>query len=137
MGHRSIQRRRVQLAGRDGKERCYFCGDRFSDARNGSATVDHLVPESRGGTHELANLVLACAVCNRRKRAMSADEFETTAYLEARRRQVFGGELRRFRSTHPALTFASQGWSCSLCGLTGSHADSPSLRPCLVPLAVD
>lgn len=33
------------------------------------ATIDHVVPLSRGGTDDLDNLVLACNVCNARKGA--------------------------------------------------------------------
>lgn len=32
-----------------------------------AATVDHVVPLARGGTHDLDNLVLACMGCNCRK----------------------------------------------------------------------
>lgn len=32
-----------------------------------AATVDHVIPRSRGGTHSLGNLVIACVPCNSAK----------------------------------------------------------------------
>lgn len=41
---------------------CAYCG---SD--NGPFEIDHIVPWSRGGTHDRSNLTLACQWCNRSK----------------------------------------------------------------------
>lgn len=58
------------LAADDGW-RCWLCGgDIDPDAPAGSrhsATVDHVVPRSRGGGSERANLRLAHRVCNQRR----------------------------------------------------------------------
>lgn len=48
------------LRDRDGGWVCHWCG------RYGN-TLDHLVPQSIGGTDELDNLVLACMDCNSRR----------------------------------------------------------------------
>ncbi len=40
--------------------RCAYCG-------GAADTVDHVHPRSRGGQHEWANVVAACARCNHRK----------------------------------------------------------------------
>lgn len=40
--------------------RCAYCG-------GGADTVDHVLPRSRGGRHEWANVVAACVRCNHRK----------------------------------------------------------------------
>ncbi|WP_084780824.1 HNH endonuclease [Planobispora rosea] len=53
-----------QLAKRDGAV-CFYCADPFADLA--AATLDHLVPSSRGGTWARANLVLACEPCNQAK----------------------------------------------------------------------
>jgi 5-methylcytosine-specific restriction endonuclease McrA len=51
--------------------RCQLCGcelnmaTRWPDPR--TPTRDHIVPLSKGGTHERGNLQLACAECNIRK----------------------------------------------------------------------
>lgn len=50
--------RRGVLA-RDGR-RCGYCG-------GAAATVDHILPRSRGGGNSWANTVASCADCNQRK----------------------------------------------------------------------
>ena len=43
---------------------CTYCGRRYaSDDLN----VDHIVPKSKGGKREWANVTTACATCNKRK----------------------------------------------------------------------
>lgn len=54
-----LSRRAVLM--RDGR-RC-----QFSHCERAASTVDHLVPRSRGGTHEWTNVVAACSQCNTRK----------------------------------------------------------------------
>ena len=41
---------------------CAYCG-----TTRGRLTVDHLVPQSKGGTSTLNNMVPACEACNQRK----------------------------------------------------------------------
>jgi 5-methylcytosine-specific restriction endonuclease McrA len=41
---------------------CRFCGRKI--AKREDATVDHLLPQSRGGLDTPANLALACSQCN-------------------------------------------------------------------------
>ena len=62
---------------------CYYCGrllktyDKNPD--NGgwgdSATRDHVVPKSKGGTGSRGNLVHCCWTCNQRKGSRSHDEY--------------------------------------------------------------
>lgn len=57
--------------------RCQLCGDKTQ--RTGwpnpkRATLDHIVPLSRGGDHVESNLQCACWVCNARKGARSAND---------------------------------------------------------------
>lgn len=54
---------------RDG-ERCVYCGDEA-----GPFHLDHVVPYSRGGDHEVDNLVVACATCNVSKGAKTLEEW--------------------------------------------------------------
>lgn len=51
---------RRTLISRD-KGICQYCGGHGS-------TIDHIVPRSRGGTHEWTNVALACGPCNSQKR---------------------------------------------------------------------
>lgn len=48
---------------------CYWCGKEVKESgkREVKATVDHLVPVSKGGTHAEHNLVIACEPCNNLK----------------------------------------------------------------------
>ena len=49
-------------------EDCLYCG-------NPATSVDHIVPLSRGGDHELHNLRMICLRCNYAKRELTHDEF--------------------------------------------------------------
>lgn len=58
---------------RDGM-RCHYCGralhvhkNRYSGAPHSYATVDHIIPKSRGGEYETWNLVAACYACNQER----------------------------------------------------------------------
>lgn len=50
---------RAQILDRD-RRTCAYCGSRAS-------TVDHVMPQSRGGRNTWDNLVAACGPCNNRK----------------------------------------------------------------------
>ncbi len=50
---------------------CQYCGVRISLH---TGTRDHVMPRSRGGRDVLANVVTACAPCNRRKEARTPAE---------------------------------------------------------------
>jgi 5-methylcytosine-specific restriction endonuclease McrA len=45
--------------------RCFYCHQNFTKAR--PATMDHVIPLSKGGPHTPENIVAACRVCNSRK----------------------------------------------------------------------
>lgn len=51
--------------------RCAYCRELLG----ASYHVDHMTPIARGGTSDPANLALACARCNLRKRTRTATEF--------------------------------------------------------------
>lgn len=50
---------------------CYWCGIKCGDGFH----VDHYVPLSKGGAHEIANLVIACPSCNIKKNAKDPLDF--------------------------------------------------------------
>jgi len=50
---------------------CFWCGK----AHNGVYQVDHFIPLSKGGVHEISNLVIACPKCNNRKSAKFPEHF--------------------------------------------------------------
>lgn len=53
------------------EKKCRWCG---VDCQN-SFHVDHIVPLSKDGSHELSNLAIACAPCNLRKNAKLPEQF--------------------------------------------------------------
>lgn len=52
--------------------KCGYCGKELF--RNGAATLDHIVPKSRGGKHTKSNLVTACKKCNSKKSNFTLEE---------------------------------------------------------------
>lgn len=51
--------------------RCAYCG------AAGSMEKDHVIPLIRGGRHAIANILPACANCNRRKGALLLVEWRS------------------------------------------------------------
>jgi 5-methylcytosine-specific restriction endonuclease McrA len=61
------RRRRRALLARNGAV-CAYCGKELGTGLPFSrATLDHVVPISRGGRNGLENLILACKLCQRAK----------------------------------------------------------------------
>ena len=50
---------------------CQYCGQK---SRWGELTYDHVVPRSRGGKTNFANIVTACKPCNARKGDLACDD---------------------------------------------------------------
>ncbi|HEY6038723.1 MAG TPA: HNH endonuclease [Kofleriaceae bacterium] len=76
--------------------KCIHCNSRLVVAANGAAlgaaTVEHIVPQTRGGSDDVENLAVACARCNTEKgvrhdhkRGRRLDD--VVALLQARRRE--------------------------------------------------
>ena len=61
---------RRNLFARDGN-RCQYCGDKFPVSE---LSIDHVVPQSRGGGNTWTNLVCACVTCNSRKGSRTPQE---------------------------------------------------------------
>jgi 5-methylcytosine-specific restriction endonuclease McrA len=59
--------------------KCYYC---LAELRKAEATMDHIVPISRGGRSTKGNVVLSCKNCNALKQDMTVVEWE--AYLQER-----------------------------------------------------
>ncbi|MBT7410501.1 MAG: HNH endonuclease [Methylococcales bacterium] len=45
----------------DQKGKCCYCGTKIDDQ---IATLDHVIPKSRGGGNGIDNLVVSCKLCN-------------------------------------------------------------------------
>ena len=55
--------------------RCALTGRRLDD----HAELDHIIPRTRGGTHDLSNLRWVCGEANRAKRNLTDEEFLSLA----------------------------------------------------------
>ena len=73
------------------RKKCWYCG---TPLRRSTATLDHVLPRSRGGDGTPENVVLACRGCNNRKDDMTVDEFRWHLFKERGSKEpvVFHGE---------------------------------------------
>ena len=62
--------RRKEIFERD-KWVCYYCGEEVAEK---NATLDHLVPQSKGGKHTKDNLKTCCLMCNAIKSGKTYEE---------------------------------------------------------------
>lgn len=60
---------------RDGHA-CVYCGSPMN------LTLDHVIPQSRGGSHDAENLVTACRSCNSSKGAKTPAEWEASRRVD-------------------------------------------------------
>lgn len=67
MPYKGVMLTRQNVFKRDGHQ-CQYCGTRKE------LTIDHLIPRSKGGGSDWANLVTACKRCNARKGDYSPEE---------------------------------------------------------------
>lgn len=61
---------------------CIYCGHPLSEE---DASVDHIIPLSRGGLNEPENRVASCCACNSAKGNMMPHRFVSTMRLRQRR----------------------------------------------------
>ena len=66
--------------------RCAYCGV------EAPLQADHRVPLSRGGPHDIENILPACGPCNRRKAAISESEFRERLADDSRLRRKIDDE---------------------------------------------
>ena len=70
--HQQHKRQVKRETFRDCGRRCVYCG---AGLGLDNATLDHVIPLSRGGSHQPGNLVSACHACNQLKGALLPTEF--------------------------------------------------------------
>lgn len=92
---------------------CHYCGvgmTKRGTKEPRSATIDHIIPKSRGGNSSPINTVMCCRKCNNEKGNFTGVEYR--AWIKAARpnKAVFKSEIPDFRDTF----FNNQ---------TGSHYD--------------
>jgi CRISPR/Cas system Type II protein with McrA/HNH and RuvC-like nuclease domain len=94
------------------KRRCVYCGrDLLTDYETfAGVEEDHLIPLSKGGDDTVANVVSACAVCNRLRGHFLPDiplsAGTRTQFLHAIRVYVMGRRAQKMQDfiswTHPS-----------------------------------
>ena len=57
--------------------RCCYCGCKMTEQANhkNSATIDHVLPKSKGGANHPDNYVIACYSCNTKRGSTPAEQF--------------------------------------------------------------
>ena len=68
--HHKVPLTRENVFKRDGYE-CVYCGDN----NHRTLTIDHVIPQSKGGGNTWDNLVTACKKCNGEKADLSLEEY--------------------------------------------------------------
>lgn len=58
---------------------CSYCGSKFKDDL-WDACLDHVIPESRGGSNKHENLIPACRSCNASKSTKTLDEYRLVCW---------------------------------------------------------
>jgi len=98
--HRSPDHRvrlnRRNLYARDGNK-CQYCGKRFPTAE---LSIDHVVPQSRGGGNSWQNLVCACVRCNAKKGNRTPEEAGMHLVNKPRTPRTCSDRLVRLRRRH-------------------------------------
>lgn len=79
-------RRRAKELFKKQNGRCWLCGKQMTMTRglDNSCTVDHFIPQSRGGTHSKKNLRGACRWCNKWRGNRLFSELATLEVLRER-----------------------------------------------------
>lgn len=80
---------------------CFWCGIETTD---GDQHLDHVWPLSKGGFHDVANLVLACGHCNLKKGARSPWDVVREDLDPSRQQLVWGNLLRMGVGATPAAS---------------------------------
>lgn len=85
----SVSRREVLKRDRS---TCQYCGSKRK------LTIDHIMPQSRGGQHRWDNVVIACEPCNQFKGARTPEEAKMTLLNKPK------------APSHPVIAFAENFW---------------------------
>ncbi len=84
------------------KYHCQYCNKKLNEK---SATIDHIVPRSKGGTDTWENTVCACIACNSRKGNRTPEDSQM-ALVRRPKRPNLGNALRELLDE-----FDCSGWS--------------------------
>ena len=103
--------------------KCCWCGCECVAESNyqNSATIEHVVPRSLGGSDDWENLAMACNKCNHRRGIKSVDDMlEITASVDKSETDASDSkfkdrhEKKRYKSAlKKAASLNENGWTCS------------------------
>lgn len=92
--------RRLELVFNKTDGRCAYCGKVLSD----DATIDHIIPRSKGGGNNLDNLLPSCRSCNTSKGVKSLEEFRFWRTFKVNNTPTFTTEQLLYLSTKAELS---------------------------------
>lgn len=77
------------------RDNCFYCERKFTLKNYGEGnavikTVDHIIPESKGGVDYRINTVVSCKHCNNLKHSLSIDEYIERVKGLIQRGETFG-----------------------------------------------
>ena len=72
--------------------RCAYCGD---DIALKTMQVDHIKPQTYGGTDDIENLNPACRVCNNFKYVWNLEQFRKNLESQVEKARKYSGQFRR------------------------------------------
>lgn len=61
---------------------CLYCGTDLHEVEPRRVTLDHLVPQCKGGTHDATNLITACLSCNSRRQHQAWRQYAPAGAVE-------------------------------------------------------
>jgi 5-methylcytosine-specific restriction endonuclease McrA len=82
--YRTVEKKEIVMRKTQG--RCGYCGCGITP---NDATVDHITPQAKGGTHHPANLLAACKSCNSQKGKKTLEEYRGYILRTTGRRAPF------------------------------------------------
>lgn len=142
------------LAERDGGLRCAWCSrdlelwerreilelpkDEQEAVFEDAATLDHVIPVSKGGSRALDNLIIACRSCNGRRKAMNikqAVRFFLDLGQDVQREVVRAARKRANANPFSLRATITKAIKCRRCGFTmpmdvASKEPVPQLHTC-------
>lgn len=97
---KEYSKKRLELVFEKTQGRCAYCGKELSD----DATIDHVIPRSKGGSNSLDNLLPSCRSCNTSKGVKSLEEFRFWRTFKVNNTPTFTTEQLLYLSTKVELS---------------------------------
>ena len=76
-----------------GRNKCFYCKEEFEEDK---MTVDHMIPQERGGPTITNNLVPSCNKCNSKKSNMTTEQFFKYLSLEKEERKIYYQNFKKY-----------------------------------------